>query len=81
MFDTIRSGLPKRFDELAQLGRTRHRHRVDVLACFDYRASRLAGIERGDRRIDAGLETLRRRARRILSLPHCGNLSHAINAL
>ncbi len=34
MIDTIRTGVPDGLDELAQLGRTLHRRRADVLACF-----------------------------------------------
>ncbi|WP_302068908.1 hypothetical protein [Rhodococcus ruber] len=34
VIDTIRSGVPDGLDELAQLGRTLHRRRADVLAYF-----------------------------------------------
>ena len=84
VIDTIRTGVPDGLDELAQLGRTLHRRRADVLAYFDYRAS-----NGPTEAINGRLEALRRHALgfrnlthyRIRSLLHCGNLTHAIDAL
>ena len=84
VIDTIRSGVPDGLDELAQLGRTLHRRRADVLAYFEYRAS-----NGPTEAINGRLEALRRHALgfrnllhyRIRSLLHCGNLTHAIDAL
>ncbi|MFF0282322.1 transposase [Rhodococcus aetherivorans] len=84
VIDAIRSGLPDGLDELAQLGRTLHRRRADVLAYFEYRAS-----NGPTEAINGRLEGLRRHALgfrnllhyRIRSLLHCGNLTHAIDAL
>ncbi|EME64158.1 transposase family protein [Rhodococcus ruber BKS 20-38] len=84
VIDTIRSGVPDGLDELAQLGRTLHRRRADVLAYFDHRAS-----NGPTEAINGRLEALRRHALgfrnllhyRIRSLRHCGNLTHAIDAL
>ena len=84
VIDTIRSGVPDGLDELAQLGRTLHRRRADVLAYFDHRAS-----NGPTETINGRLEALRRPALgfrnllhyRIRSLLHCGNLTHAIDAL
>ncbi len=84
VIDTIRSGVPDGLDELAQLGRTLHRRRADVLAYFEYRAS-----NGPTEAINGRLEALRRHALgfrnllhyRIRSLLHCGNLAHAIDAL
>ncbi|MFH8570208.1 transposase [Streptomyces sp. NPDC017993] len=39
LIDLLRSGLPAGLDELAQLGRTLHRRREDVLDHFEHRAS------------------------------------------
>jgi transposase len=69
--DMIRTGLPAGLDELAQLGRTLHRRRTDVLTYFTHRAS------------NGRLEALRRNAPgfrnlinyRIRSLLHCGDLA------
>ncbi|MGW4579033.1 ISL3 family transposase [Rhodococcus aetherivorans] len=84
VIDTIRTGVPDGLDELAQLGRTLHRRRADVLAYFEYRAS-----NGPTEAINGRLEVLRRHALgfrnlthyRIRSLLHCGNLTHAIDAL
>ncbi len=84
VIDTIRTGAPDGLEELAQLGRTLHRRRTDVLAYFDYRAS-----NGPTEAINGRLEALRRHALgfrnlqhyRIRSLLHCGNLNHAIDAL
>jgi hypothetical protein len=71
-------------EELAQLGRTLHRRRHDVLAYFDHHAS-----NGPTEAINGRLEALRRNALgfrnlthyRIRSPLHCGNLAHLINAL
>ena len=71
-------------DELAQLGRTLHRRRHDVLAYFDHHAS-----NGPTEAINGRLEALRRNALgfrnlthyRIRSLLHCGNLTQQIDAL
>ncbi|MGW3485678.1 ISL3 family transposase [Rhodococcus indonesiensis] len=84
VIDAIRSGVPDGLEELAQLGRTLHRRRADVLAYFEYRAS-----NGPTEAINGRLEALRRHALgfrnllhyRIRSLLHCGNLTHAIDAL
>ncbi|MDV6297225.1 ISL3 family transposase [Rhodococcus aetherivorans] len=84
VIDTIRTGVPGGLDELAQLGRTLQRRRADVLAYFEYRAS-----NGPTEAINGRLEALRRHALgfrnllhyRIWSLLHCGNLTHAIDAL
>ena len=77
-------GVPTGLDELAQLGRTLHRRRDDVLAYFDHHAS-----NGPTEAINGRLEALRRNALgfrnlthyRIRSLLHCGNLAHQIDAL
>jgi transposase len=84
IIDSLRRGLPTGLDELAQLGRTLHRRRADVLAYFDHHAS-----NGPTEAINGRLEALRRNALgfrnlthyRIRSLLHCGNLSQLINAL
>ena len=64
VIDTLRKGLPKGLEELAQLGRTLWRRRDDILAFFDVGASngpveaitgrleRLRGIALGFRNLD-----------------------------
>lgn len=84
MIDTIRTGVPDGLEELAQLGRTLHRRRADVLAYFTHRAS-----NGPTEAINGRLEALRRNALgfrnlihyRIRSLLHCGNLTRALHAL
>ena len=39
IIDSMRRGVPTALEELAQLGRTLHRRRHDVLAYFDHHAS------------------------------------------
>ena len=39
IIDALRTGVPAVLEELAQLGRTLHRRRHDVLAYFDHHAS------------------------------------------
>lgn len=71
-------------EELAQLGRTLHRRRHDVLAYFDHHTSN-GPIEA----ISGRLEALRRNTLgfrnltnyRIRSLVHCGNLTQQIGGL
>ena len=80
----LRTGVPAVLEELAQLGRTLHRRRHDVLAYFDHHAS-----NGPTEAINGRLEALRRNALgfrnlthyRLRSLLHCGNLAHRINAL
>ncbi|MFI2220649.1 transposase [Rhodococcus sp. NPDC019627] len=84
MIDTIRTGVPDGLDELAHLGRTLHRRRADVLVYFDYRASNGPTEAINGRREALGRHALGFRNLphyRIRSLLHCGNLTHAINAL
>jgi transposase len=84
IIDTLRSGVPAALEELAQLGRTLHRRRADILAYFDHHAS-----NGPTEAINGRLEALRRNALgfrnlthyRIRSLLHCGNLAQQINAL
>jgi transposase len=84
LIDSLRRGVPRGLEELAQLGRTLHRRRADVLAYFDHHAS-----NGPTEAINGRLEALRRNALgfrnlthyRIRSLLHCGNLTQAINAL
>ena len=84
IIDSIRLAVPAGLEELAQLGRTLHRRRADVLAYFDHHAS-----NRPTEAIIGRLEALRRNALgfrnlthyRIRSLLHCGNLAQLINAL
>ena len=74
----LRTGLPAGLEELAQLGRTLHRRRDDVLAYFTHRAS-----NGPTEAINGRLEALRRNALgfrnlinyRIRSLLHCGGLA------
>ena len=78
LIDLLRTGLPAGLEELAQLGRTLHRRRDDVLAYFDHRAS-----NGPTEAINGRLEALRRNALgfrnlinyRIRSLLHCGALA------
>jgi transposase len=78
VIDLLRSALPAGLEELAQLGRTLHRRRDDVLAYFDHRAS-----NGPTEAINGRLEALRRNALgfrnminyRIRSLLHCGALA------
>ena len=84
IINALRTGLPPGLEELAQLGRTLHRRRADVLAYFDHHAS-----NGPTEAINGRLEALRRNALgfrnlthyRIRSLLHCGNLTPQINAL
>ena len=84
IIDSLRRGVPAGLEELAQLGRTLHRRRADVLAYFDHHAS-----NGPTEAINGRLEALRRNALgfrnlthyRLRSLLHCGNLAQQINAL
>jgi transposase len=84
IIDSLRRGVPAGLEELAQLGRTLHRRRADVLAYFDHHAS-----NGPTEAINGRLEALRRNALglrnlthyRLRSLLHCGNLTQEINAL
>jgi hypothetical protein len=57
LIDLLRTGLPAGLDELAQLGRTLHRRRDDILAYFEHRAS-----NGPTEAINGRLEALRRNA-------------------
>ena len=57
IIDSLRSGVPAALEELAQLGRTLHRRRADVLAYFDHHAS-----NGPTEAINGRLEALRRNA-------------------
>lgn len=84
IINTLRKGLPKGLEELAQLGRTLWRRREDVLAYFDVGASNgpveavngrlehLRGIALGFRNLDHYI---------LRSLIHSGQLQARINAL
>ena len=84
IIDSLRRGVPAGLEELAQLGRTLHRRRADVLAYFDHHVS-----NGPTEAINGRLEALRRNAvgfrnlthYRLRSLLHCGNLIQQINAL
>ena len=84
VIDRLRSGLPAGLEELAQLGRTLHRRREDVLAYFTHRAS-----NGPTEAINGRLEALRRNGlgfRNLINyhfrcLLHCGNLHQALTAL
>jgi transposase len=84
VIDALRNGVPAVLEELAQLGRTLHRRRADILAYFDHHAS-----NGPTEAINGRLESLRRNALgfrnlthyRLRSLLHCGNLAQLINAL
>lgn len=84
IIDALRRNIPAALEELAQLGRTLHRRRADVLAYFDHHAS-----NGPTEAINGRLEALRRNALgfrnlthyRLRSLLHCGNLAQRIDAL
>jgi transposase len=84
IIDALRNGVPAVLEELAQLGRTLHRRRHDILAYFDHHAS-----NGPTEAINGRLEALRRNALgfrnlthyRLRSLLHCGNLAQLIGAL
>lgn len=84
IIDSLRRGVPSALEELAQLGRTLHRRRTDVLAFFDHHAS-----NGPTEAINGRLEALRRNALgfrnltnyRLRSLLHSGALHSLINAL
>jgi transposase len=84
VIDRLRSGLPAGLEELAQLGRTLHRRREDVLAYFTHHAS-----NGPTEAINGRLEALRRNGlgfRNLINyhfrcLLHCGNLHQALTAL
>lgn len=57
IIDSLRRGLPTGLEELAQLGRTLHRRRSDILAYFDHHAS-----NGPTEAINGRLEALRRNA-------------------
>jgi transposase len=84
IIDALRRNVPPALEELAQLGRTLHRRRADVLAYFDHHAS-----NGPTEAINGRLEALRRNALgfrnlthyRLRSLLHCGNLAQLIDAL
>ena len=84
IIDALRTGVPAVLEELAQLGRTLHRRRHDVLAHFDHHASNgpteaINGRLEALRRNALGFRNLTRYRSRLLL--HCGNLAHRINAL
>ena len=84
IINTLRMGVPKGLEELAQLGRTLWRRREDVLAYFDIGASNgpveaingrledLRGIALGFRNLDHYI---------LRCLIHSGQLHARINAL
>ena len=84
IINTLRKGLPKGLEELAQLGRTLWRRREDILAYFDIGASNgpveaingrlehLRGIALGFKNLDHYI---------LRSLIHSGQLHNRINAL
>ncbi|WP_261899039.1 ISL3 family transposase [Mycobacterium marinum] len=84
IIDSLRRGVPAVLEELAQLGRTLHRRRADVLAFFDHHSS-----NGPTEAINGRLEALRRNALgfrnlthyRWRSLLHSGALHQLINAL
>ena len=84
IIDSLRHGVPAALEELAQLGRTLHRRRHDVLAFFDHHAS-----NGPTEAINGRLEALRRNALgfrnlthyRWRSLLHSGALHQLVNAL
>ena len=63
IIDSLRRGVPAGLEELAQLGRTLHRRRADVLAYFDHHVS-----NGPTEAINGRLEALRKRAR--IPQPH-----------
>ncbi|MCG7583944.1 transposase [Mycolicibacterium sp. OfavD-34-C] len=84
IIDSLRRGVPAVLDELAQLGRTLHRRRTDILAFFDHHTS-----NGPTEAINSRLEALRRNALgfrnlahyRWRSLLHSGALHALVNAL
>ena len=82
--DSLRRGVPAALEELAQLGRTLHRRRADILAFFDHHTS-----NGPTEAINGRLEALRRNALgfrnlthyRWRSLLHSGGLHQLVNAL
>jgi transposase len=84
LIDSIRRGVPAGLEEIAQLGRTLWRRRVDILAFFDHHAS-----NGPTEAINGRLDALRRNALgfrnlthyRIRSLLHSGALHSLVNAL
>lgn len=84
IIDSLRRGVPAVLEELAQLGRTLHRRRADILAFFDHHTS-----NGPTEAINGRLEALRRNALgfrnlthyRWRSLLHSGALHPQINAL
>jgi len=84
LIDSLRRALPAGLEELAQLGRTLHRRRTDVLAYFDHHASNgpteaTNGRLEAQRRNALGFRNLTHY--RIRSLLHCGNPARRIDAL
>ena len=84
IIDSLRRGVPAGLEELAQLGRTLHRRRADVLAYFDHHVSNgpteaINGRLEALRRNELGFRNLTHY--RLRSLLHCGNLIQQINAL
>ena len=65
IIDSLRRGVPTALEELAQLGRTLHRRRHDVLAYFDHHAS-----NGPTEAINGRLEALRRNALGFRNLTH-----------
>ncbi len=84
IINSLRRGVPAILAELAQLGRTLHRRRADILAFFDHRAS-----NGPTEAINGRLEALRRNALgfrnlthyRWRSLLHSGALHSLVDAL
>jgi transposase len=84
VIDSIRRRVPAGLEEIAQLGRTLHRRRADILAFFDHHAS-----NGPTEAINGRLEALRRNALgfrnlthyRWRSLLHSGALHSLVNAL
>ncbi len=67
IIDSLRRGVPTGLEELAQLGRTLHQRRHDVLAYFDHHAS-----NGPTEAINGRLEALRRNALGFRNLTHSG---------
>ena len=65
VIDALRNGVPAVLEELAQLGRTLHRRRADILAYFDHHAS-----NGPTEAINGRLESLRRNALGFRNLTH-----------
>jgi transposase len=84
LINSLRRGVPTALEELAQLGRTLHRRRHDILAFFDHHIS-----NGPTEAINGRLEALRRNALgfrnltnyRWRSLLHSGALHQLVNAL